>query len=533
VRHRFRTFVTLAAVLSLSFLTVSSLSASPAGAVARPVEAARAVVRADAPAAIARSHRVGALAPDTRLSVALGLAPRDERALAAFLATVNDPDSADYHASLTPARFAERFGPTSATLRQVTGYLRAAGLSVAPVIGGHLVVSATGTAAQIERAFATSLSTYAGSSGDYYATTLAPSLPTDIASRVTGVVGLTDQPRLSHRPIATTRPADGGPAGGLSPSDILDAYDLASVRAAGHDGSGVTVALAEFDGFAQSDIDAYDAGYGITTAAPTVIPVDGGVTTPGDDQIEDDLDIEAVQAIAPGATIDVYEAPEATESGELDVDNAIVSADPQVVSLTWGEPESSANQVDHELFEEAEAQGESVYAATGDDGEGGVTYPASDPAVTATGGTTLTLSGGGWTETAWALGGYSSYFATPAYQAAVNSGPHREVPDVAGDADPASGWSVYSQGAWTVVGGTDAVPPNWAAFTAIYDQVAQADGEPGFGFANGTIYAVAEGPDYSSAFHDITSGPGAGPGFDAATGWGSYDGANFIADELG
>jgi len=276
--------------------------------------------------------------------------------------------------------------------------------------------------------------------------------------------------------------------------------------------------------------------------------VDGGTTdTSGD--VEDELDIEVEYALAPGATVKVYEAPN-SDAGEVALYAALVSNDVNVISSSWGEyesGESSANRSsDNTDFEEAAAQGQSVYAASGDSGADdngsslSVDFPASDPYVTGVGGTTLTVtSANAWSkETAWSDsgGGYSSYFSTPSFQTSVNSTGKRAVPDVAADANPSSGWYIYTEGAWEEVGGTSAAAPNWAAFTLDYDTAATALGDSAFGYANSFIYTVAESSLYDSVFHDINSGSNggysAGTGYDEVTGWGSYNGGAFIADEL-
>lgn len=512
---------------------------------------AHAALRGQTVAAVSHSTRTGAVAANKRLSVAVSLAPRDQAALQAFIASTSEPGNANYHKYLTPSQFAQRFGPTSDQINSVTSYLKSEGLSVGKVEGGHLVVNASGTAAQLEKAFGTHLSTYydAQTKRSYFANDSAPSLPASVASSIVSVAGLDNYGVRTH--YTQVAPKAGGHASsGYTPTQIRGAYNLTSTINGGDNGSGETVALAEFDGFSQTNITKYDSNYGISTTAPTKVAVDGGSGALGDGEIEVELDIEVVQAIAPGAKIDVYEAPN-TDQGEIDLYSSIVNADNPVVSTSWGidEPdEPSANlSADNNEFEEAAAQGESIYAASGDNGSddagnGGtsVDFPASDPYVSGAGGTTLRLSGDSWSsETAWSDsgGGESAEFSTPSFQESVDSTGAREVPDVAADANPSTGWSIYSEGAWYEVGGTSAAAPNWAAFTAIVDQAAANDGESGIGFANGTLYDLAQSSAYSSAFHDIKSGSNgaysAGTGYDPVTGWGSYNGANFIADLLG
>jgi kumamolisin len=127
------------------------------------------------------------------------------------------------------------------------------------------------------------------------------------------------------------------------------------------------------------------------------------------------------------------------------------------------------------------------------------------------------------------VAGYSSGSGRPAYRAPVNSGPYRNVPDVAADA---ASWRIYTSGQWAQVGGEAFGAPECAAFTADYDTAAAAPGKPALGYADPFLDTVGESADYGSAFHDVTTGgngvENAGPGYDLVTGWGSYHGGRFI-----
>jgi kumamolisin len=522
------------------------LAAMPAMAAATPsVAAPRIALYGDTVSALSHATRTGELAAGSRVSVAIGLAPRDPGALRAFIGQVSDRHSAQYGHYLTPARFAARFGPTAGTLDQVRAYLRSAGLSVGAVGGGHLVVDASGTAGQVEKAFGTSLATYRDTRTGhaFYANATAPTVPAAIASYVTGVSGLSDYGRMHHESLISHK-ATPHATSGYTPTQITGAYDVPSSDT----GSGVTVGLVEFSTYAQSDVSTYDSQYSISTGTPTTVNVDGGTTdTSGQDEV--DLDIEAVQAIAPGASIDVYVAPN-TSTAEVDMYQQVVTGDLPVVSVSWGQAEASdtnLTSVDN-LLQEASAQGQSIFVASGDSGSddagnGGtsVDFPASDPYVTGVGGTTLTVNSGNsyGGETAWSGsgGGTSSSFSQPSFQSSVTSDSNRDVPDVSADADPNTGWSIYTSGAWQEFGGTSVAAPTWAAFAAVYDQVAAAGGKSALGYADPTLYTLAEGANHGSAFHDVTSGSNgaysAGTGYDQVTGWGSFDAANFISAELG
>ncbi|AUG75167.1 peptidase S8 [Kitasatospora sp. MMS16-BH015] len=546
----------LAAPLPVLALAATPVfAATPADSTGSLTAARSTNLRGDLLPAVSHSIRTGKVAADRRISVAVSLNQRDTAGLDTFLAQVTDPKSTQYKHYLTVNQFAQRFGATPATVAKVTEYLKSQGLTVSPATANHLTIEATGTAAQVERAFGTSLATFHDptTQRDFFANTTAPALPAEIASVVSDVSGLNDFAKYSHHATATKQ-ADPNAVtrapSGLSPAKARTAYNVGSAISAGYTGKGSTVALLEFSAFKQSNVTAYDKYYSLTPSTPTVVSAGGGTTDlSGEDEVE--LDIEVVQALAPGAAIKVYEAPN-SDAGETAIYAKLVSDNVPIISISWGiyeagETASNRTAVDTDL-KEAAAQGQSVYAASGDSGSddagnGGtsVDFPAADPWVTGTGGTTLkTTSTNAWSsETAWSGsgGGVSSSFATPSYQSAVNTTGHRTVPDVAAVADPSTGWAIYTQGAWYTFGGTSAAAPNWAAFTALYNSEAAAKSKPAFGFANGTIYNLAASASRSTAFHDVTTGSNgaysAASGYDKVTGWGSYNGANFLKANLG
>ncbi len=264
------------------------------------------------------------------------------------------------------------------------------------------------------------------------------------------------------------------------------------------------------------------------------------------------LDIEVAGAVAPGAQIAVYFAPN-TDAGFL---NAVTQAAhdrrraPSVISISWGAAESAwteqAMQAMTSAFQDAAMMGVSVFCAAGDDGStdrvpgGGqhTDFPASSPWATGCGGTRLSLQGDAiGSEVVWnngpgngaTGGGVSDVFPLPDYQLGANVPPSanpgrpagRGVPDISGVADPQTGYRVRVDGTDTVIGGTSAVSPLWAGLTA---RLNQALGRP-VGFLNPQLYAL--GP-----LRDIVSGNNgayaAGPGWDACTGMGSPDGERLL-----
>ncbi|HWF61393.1 MAG TPA: S53 family peptidase [Nitrospira sp.] len=267
------------------------------------------------------------------------------------------------------------------------------------------------------------------------------------------------------------------------------------------------------------------------------------------------LDIEVAAAVAPKALIAVYFAPN-TDKGFLDaVTKAIhdTTHKPSVISISWGSAEDNwteqAMTSFDEAFQTAGALGVTVCCAAGDngsadgetDGKAHVDFPASSPFALGCGGTKLTASGNTitneivWNESADSAtgGGVSNFFPMPQYQStagippSANPGSHngRGVPDVAGDADPATGYVVRVDGEEFVIGGTSAVAPLWAGLIALMNQKLSHP----VGFLNPLIYQPLVG---KGSFRDISSGNNgaysAKQGWDACTGWGTPNGAKLL-----
>ncbi|MGV4982831.1 S53 family peptidase [Streptomyces sp. NRAIS4] len=510
--------------------------------------ATRAAITGDVlPGLKQNAARTGNVAAGKRISVAISLTPRGGTALDTFVAKVSDPHSSSYGHYLTKRQFAARFGRTDAEIKQLEDYLRAQGLTIGKVHSGHLLVDASGTAAQLQKAFGTKLSTWkdAETGRSFYANDTAPTLPASLATLVSDVAGLNNRVQLHHQATPHTVSPHNGPGGGYTPAQLKGGYSVSGT----YTGSGQKIALIEFDGFQQSNITTYDNHYGLGSPTPTVKKVDGGSGALGDGQVEVELDIEVLHAIAPKANVTVFEGPN-SDAGEVDTYQAIVDSGIPTTSISWGAAESARttsgiNAVDA-VFKAGAAQGLGFYAASGDDGsddagDGGtsVDYPASDPYVTGVGGTKLTVtSSNAWSkEVAWSGGGggKSSVFKIPSWQTAVQKsagGGYRQVPDVSAHANPSPGVSIYSQGSWSSVGGTSAAAPEWAAFAALYNQQAAAAGKAGLGFANPALYTAS-----GTGFHDITSGSNgaysAATGWDFTTGWGSYNATTLAAKLLG
>jgi kumamolisin len=331
----------------------------------------------------------------------------------------------------------------------------------------------------------------------------------------------------------------------------------------GLDGSGQCIAIIELGGgYKAKDIEEYFTNLGITP--PTVVPisVDGARNKPGSDADgEVALDIEVVAGIAPKAKIAVYFAPNtADDKGFIDAINAAVhdkNNNPTVISISWGGSEDQqtpqAMQAMDQAFQAAGALGITVFCAAGDDGSSDnetdnlahVDFPACSPFVTGCGGTTLTSTG----EVVWndgpeatgggaTGGGVSNVYPVPEWQTNANvppcanpgGKPGRGVPDVAGDADPNTGYVILLDGQEEVIGGTSAVAPLWAGLTALINQQLEKPA----GFLNPLLYTRLA---TAGVFNDIIEGnngfpniPGyqAGPGWDPCTGLGTPNGGKLL-----
>jgi kumamolisin len=452
---------------------------------------------------------------------------------------------------LTREEFAERHCARAGAEESVRAFAEEFGLRVeAARERARRTMQLTGSREAMQRAFGVTLQHHADKRGKTMRVREGEiMLPEELAPQVVAVLGLDTRPQAKpHFRVATPR------AGNVSytPVQVGELYGFpADAKAAGQ-----TIGLLELGGgYREADITAYFQSLNLPAPSVTAVSVDKGKNSPGDASGADGevmLDIEVSAAIAVGAKVAVYFAPN-TDQGFIDAVTTAVhdsTNKPSVLSISWGGPESSwteqAVTALDDACQAAAALGVTITVACGDDGStDGVSsgnhadFPASSPHVLACGGTKLVSSGDTITsETVWnelALnegatgGGVSNLFALPSWQAKSNvpkptvSGGGRGVPDVAGDADPSTGYTVRVDGETTTIGGTSAVAPLWAGLIAL----ANATNGQDAGFVNPSLYGE------TSAFRDITSGNNgafkAGPGWDACTGLGSPKGAAVIA----
>jgi kumamolisin len=359
--------------------------------------------------------------------------------------------------------------------------------------------------------------------------------------------------------IAATdwRPAAiGAESEGYRPAALMRAYNILPLHQHKLLGQGQTISFVEVDGIDQNDLGYFDHTYRLPPADLQVYVPQGtnGQLAPGP---ETSMDLEYAHAIAPDAKLQVYEVIRSGDfqgyskhlaeavQGALDNGATVISLSLRgtgsiLCSTFWAKLHL------HSTLQSAAQKGVTVFAASGDYGDRacqgshrvGTVYPASDPYVTAVGGTRLTTNADGsyGGEVAWSGsgGGISKDFSRPDWQTGSSQfGRYRSVPDVAFDADPRSGVPVYVQGQWAIIGGTSLGAPCWAAIWSLANQYHQARTGHALSWANPLLYGLANGAQHGAVFHDVTQGSNgtyqAGPGWDAVTGWGSPNAYNLVA----
>ncbi|WP_218511165.1 protease pro-enzyme activation domain-containing protein [Variovorax sp. dw_308] len=505
--------------------------------------------------AVAGAQSTGLVPDDERIDVTVRIRPRTAIQSLAQGSVQADalPSQRSY---LSREEYSASHGADPADIAKVEAFAKAHGLSVVEANVERRSVVLSGDAKSMSAAFGVALHAMEHEGGTYRGRTGSISVPADLADVVVGVFGLDDRPQadphFQHKALARAFTPRAGSAS-FTPPALARLYSFPT----GLDGSGECIGIIELGGgFRPADIKAYFGGLGLPVPAVKAVLIDGAHNHPTNANGADGevmLDIEVAAAVAPKAKIAVYFAPN-TNQGFLDAITHAVHDKvnkPSVISISWGSAESNwtaqaMTQFD-QAFQAAAAMGVTVCCAAGDNGSGDgvgdgaahVDFPASSPFALGCGGTRLTATAGKITaEVVWnegtdssTGGGVSTTFARPAYQAnahvpaAPNKFVGRGVPDVAGDADPASGYEVRVDGQNMVIGGTSAVAPLWAGLIALMNQKI---GKP-VGFLNPLIYGQLAG---KGLFNDITVGNNgaynAAAGWDACTGWGSPNGAKLL-----
>jgi subtilase family serine protease len=441
------------AVLGLAMTAMTGALAT--SALASPATAVPGYVALAGSAAATHDAATGNYS-SSRMSIEVALAPRDEAGLNSLLRRLYTKGSGSYQDWLAKGQFDTRFAPSAATRSAVGRYLSQRGLTV-EASSSPFLVRAAGSSQQVSAAFQTSLHTYQGAGrAQFFANSTAVRVPATLAPGILGVIGLANTVR-AHDMVLPAKPrprsARGSspascetpyptlsqlvglyvngvnfPSGygagpgcsGLTPSQTNSLYDAPAAGSRGK-GAGVTTAVFELSAYLPSDIDTWVHQYYGPDYTPPLenVTVDGGPlnpqcpvgdTCPADEQgyagdIEVDADIEQQLSIAPDVShLLVYNAPN-DETGQTELDEYTAIADQDVastISTSWGECESALGpamaQAENVVFEQMAAQGQSIFAAAGDDGAfdcldatgttgAAVDDPASQPWVTGAGGT--------------------------------------------------------------------------------------------------------------------------------------------------
>jgi subtilase family serine protease len=530
------------------------------------------------PAWLGHAQKLGHASAGASVKARIYLTPRGGMSRLEQLAlAVSTPGSAQYRRFLTPGQYFQRFGTTASAVSAVESWLTGAGLRVTGVEQHNRYVEVAGSVAAAEAAFGVQINRYRHHGMTVQAPSAALSAPVSVAGSVLAVSGIDTTPSIVRpakpvgpeagfrnaspcstyygEKVASDQPAFGGKSLPYAPcgyvgSQFRSAYEGGTTL----NGSGVTVAIT--DAFASPNIasdastyasrngDAAYAGGQFTQVLPKSfdhLGVCGGNGWYG----EETLDVEAVHAMAQGANVRYYAAASCYDDDFLDTFAKINDEDvAQIVTNSWGSVEQGTTPSTIAAYEQAflqgAAEGISYMFSSGDDGDelastGTVQtdYPASEPYVTAVGGTATAIDRRGrlaW-ETGWgtqkyslssdgtswdplgflygAGGGESALFGQPDYQAGITPSGARGVPDVALDADPTTGMLVgetqtFPDGVYYDqyrIGGTSLASPLFAGMTALAFQ----DVGGGVGLLNPTIYA------HTGAFTDVT-GPGADAG---------------------
>jgi len=532
---------------------------------------------------MAGAKAAGKVDPKERIEITVLVRPRaDVATRAEFQAMLAAPPQERQY--LSREQWAAEHGSDPADLAKIEEFAHEHELTVVRSSAAERSVVLSGTLAALTKAFSVRLQSVTFQGKKHRMRTGPIGVPAELAKIIVDVKGFDNRPqaqphfRVARMTTATTRAkAKAGGAktaknkkGGVSPSagTVPVAFTPIEVGKlynfpANKNGSGECIAIIELGGgYKAADLKTYFKSLGLPTPAVSAVSVDGGANAPTGDANGPDgevmLDIEVAAAIAPKAKIAVYFAPN-TDQGFLDAIKAAVhdaQRKPSIISISWGGPEESwtaqSLQNYNTAFQEAAALGVTVLVAAGDHGSSDmypndkkkrVDFPSASPWVLSCGGTHLEAGGGGITSEVvwnsndgWATGGgVSVNFPLPDYQKNIGvpklgggktAKTGRGVPDVAGDADSATGYKVRVDGQNTIIGGTSAVAPLWAGLVALWNQQL---GKP-VGFLNSLIYT---NPVARAAFHDITQGNNvgyqAGAGWDACTGWGSPDGTKLLA----
>jgi pseudomonalisin len=501
----------------------------------------------------------GNLPDSTPIHVNLGLQIQDKTAVEAFVQHITTPGDPLFQQELEPADFIAKYSPSNAQVQSVVDYLTGAGFSNVQAEPNNLMVSADGTAAAVRTAFNTQLGAFLVNGKSVYANLRAAQVPDSLSGLVVAVLGLNNAAIMTIPKAKTAAVSVPVYPGAYRPKDLWTAYDVGTTAT----GSKTAIAI-----FAEGDVTGVvsDLRLAETNNNLPRVPVkivQVGLASPdtsGADEFAMDTQYSTGMADTV-STLYIYTTTSLSDSDVALMFNHFAAQKlARAGSASFGLCEAFAYAdgsmlVDDEVFLEAAAQGQTVFASSGDNGSSCgvavgvngvpglgapmVEYPAASPYVIGAGGTTLlTNSDGTWNdEIAWNAGGggVSQFELSPYWQSPVNvaSTVGRGVPDVAMDADPNSGVYIWLNGTeQCCYGGTSLSSPLslgvWARF--------QSGHLNSLGYAGPVFYKGSTplpSPASPAGFHDITVGANglyfALPGYDLTTGLGSFDVSAFNA----
>ena len=572
----------------------------PQDRVTAPVDDADRVALAEHVHPMARQElEVAVAAPDEPMdTMMLVLRPDDtqEQALQELLAAQHDPSSPLYQKWLTPETFAERFGISDADVAKTTDWLKRQGFTIEQVGSGGRHIFFSGTTGQVEHAFQTAMRMYQASGEIHRANATPPQIPRGLAPVVSGVLSLHDfRATPANREVPLTKSDNTWYYNGtiqqsaLVPGDLAIIYNASPIYASGIDGSGQTIAVLGRSNIDLGEVRLFRQTYGLPANDPqvTVVGKDPGIVC-GGDEFEAALDVEYAGAIAKKATVKfvVAGSTNTTDGIFLAAQYAVTHNVAPIVSLSYGLCEhllgTAGNALINGLWQQAAAQGMSVFVSSMDSGAAGCDEMNAKKATgglgvnglgstvwnTAVGGTqfddvssrstywaasndpvTKASALGYIPELAWnesiaggdllaSSGGLSSLYAKPTWQfgLGVATDGKRDLPDLAFAAAVQDPYKLNVDKQVMGAGGTSAATP---LFASIMGLVLQKTGQAQ-GLVNPVLYTLAYNQNYNggaAVFHDVVKGdntvPGqagypAGPGFDMVTGLGSVDVAQLV-----
>ena len=465
---------------------------------------------------------------------------KERKTITELAQSVQDPTSPRYNVFYTPEEIRELSAPSESEYNALIQELKSEGFRIIKESKSHLYLTVRADHTLVESVFQTSIRfVRSGPRGAY----TPPLIPAQL-KLIETLTGLDATPRMRHRMRFLYRMDDTGQTG-IPQETIKSAYGFDPLYAEGLSGNGQHIAIATYDGFHMDDINGFfvQSKFAKTPKIDQVI-FNGTPAVNEDSAAETELDAEFSGMIAPGAQIHIFASAQNSDAGEVQLMTAILDDNrAKIVNYSWGTCETSVSaqhQSDMDaLYARAIAQGVNIMVASGDSGADGcqdgtqvADWPASSPNVVAVGGTSFAMNGSALAETGWtdSGGGVSQLYKKPNYQASFQAPfTMRSIPDVAFNADPATGeaiWTQYQTGTahWMVVGGTSMAAPQWSGFMALVGEARITHGKGPIGQLNPILYGIP-GKLMSSYLHDdVTSGSNgypAGAGWNAVTGWGS------------